>query len=1346
MTDLNPSSISDDAERRIEALAEEYLAELQAGTRPDLAALLAAHADIAEPLRRRLALVERLFKAARGADGQRFPADQARRLKCPHCGNQIQLAEPRTREVTCINCGSSFRVEPGTTTTYRGAAPGGTIGRFKIAELLGRGAFGEVYKAHDTQLDRLVALKIPRADTFATHEEEERFVREARSCARLVHPGIVQVHEVARDGNLPYIVSDYVEGLTLADLLTAGRPGFRDAAEILAQLADALDYAHRQGVVHRDVKPSNILLSRSDDGKYQPHLTDFGLARRDEGEITITLDGQVLGTPAYMSPEQAVGDHAKIDSRSDVYSLGVVLYELLCGELPFRGNKRMLLHQVLHEDPRPPRRLNDKIPRDLETICLKAMSKDIGRRYTTARDFADDLRRWLRGDAIHARPVGRTEKLWRWGKRNRMVASLAVLLLMAMAVGTIISSFYAIRSDRTASRLAVEKDRADRTASRLADEKDRADERHELARRNLYINRMNLAQVAWENGDAGRVRELLDLYAQPEPNEPDLRGWEWYYQQRLCHTELRRFVTDTEIQELSHVSAVNIAFSPNGERIASASEDGEVRIWEVATGITLATLKQPGYSVAYSPDGRLLAVGGADGEIRLFDSSGERQIGTLKGHTERVGDVAFSPDSRQLISGSDDGSVRVWVVETSEERHKIDNLKDPTDRIIAGTFVAWSPSASRVAFPLGGGQVAIRSIPQFEDIFRISPTSWPTSIVFSPEGARVALGRYDCVAEVWDLEKQSSICLGARHLDGMVIAVAFAPDGERVVSAGSDQMLRIWDARTGAEERVLRGHTRPIQNVAYSPDGTLIASAQFHGDLRLWDAHSDQEKVSLSDWDCRSLAFSPDGKRLASSEVRRRESVTRIWDLESRQPVIYLANSGEVRSVAYSAEGQYLATVNETGIVKLWQAESGQWARDIPTRSGVVVRHLAFSPKGARLAMAYDDGFIQIWDLDVNRRVLDLEFRAHTAGIRSLAFRQDGRRLATGGNDGYVKGWDLERGTELVSFALADVIESSYLDTETKATIVASNCANAITFNRDGDVLITASLDLQTWDANTGKPLRTLGGQHGVNGLAISPDGNRFATSADQKIKVWDTLTAEEVRTLGDVGTIKGGRDEANTIVFSPDGFTIAAGTDEGISIWEARPMTLEIEIERAAHSAVKSAFATPLYKYEVIESLRRNRTISEPVRKKALQFARGDFVGVGEADRMGNEALKIVAVPAQAPDKYQRALRLATNAREADAQDDISGTALGLARYRLELYEEALATLLAFDEPSDIDLAFIAMAQWQLGKRDEARQTLGRLRESLKRPDQDSDKAAAFLREAEELIEGKESTDDPQD
>ncbi|HVC93782.1 MAG TPA: serine/threonine-protein kinase [Pirellulales bacterium] len=473
MIELPDPVNDDDPKRRIEAIAEEFLAGLQAGERPDPAASLVAHPDLGEPLKRRLTLVERLFRAgqnAKAGDAGPMPAERARRLKCPHCGNRIQLVEPRPKEITCVNCGSSFRVEPGTTATYRDTGPGGTVGRFEILELLGRGAFGEVYKAHDPQLDRFVALKVPRADYFATSEEEQRFLREARSAAGLRHPSIVQVYEIAHEHGSPYLISDYIDGLTLADLISGGRPAFRESAELVAQLADALDYAHRQKVVHRDIKPSNILLGTGGgrtggvlsggvvsgragaalDTHYSPFLADFGLARRDDGEIAVTLDGQVLGTPAYMSPEQAAGDHARVDGRSDVYSLGVVLYELLSGELPFRGSRRMLLHQVLNDEPRPPRMLNDQIPRDLETICLKAMAKEQARRYLTAADFRDDLRRFLRGDPIAARRVGRPERAWRWCRRNPAMATLAASLAVALVGGTLVASYFAVEANTRA--------------------------------------------------------------------------------------------------------------------------------------------------------------------------------------------------------------------------------------------------------------------------------------------------------------------------------------------------------------------------------------------------------------------------------------------------------------------------------------------------------------------------------------------------------------------------------------------------------------------------------------------------------------------------------------------------------------------------------------------------------------------------------------------------------------------------------------------------------------------------------------------------------------------------------
>jgi tetratricopeptide (TPR) repeat protein len=357
-------------------------------------------------------------------------------VRCPNCHQPTEVAADTTlTDLICSACGSHFSLVDQSQATRM--APSLTrLGRFDLIERLGVGGFGSVWKARDKELDRTVAIKIPRAGGMSP-EQQEKFFREARAAAQLRHPRIVSVHEVGRDGDSVYIVSDFVRGVTLGDWLTGQKLTGREAAELCAKVADALHHAHEHGIVHRDLKPANVIIDY--DG--EPHLMDFGLARRESGEVTVTMDGQLVGTPAYMSPEQAQGEAHTADRRSDIYSLGAILFQLLTGELPFRGNARMLVKQVIHDEPPSPRKLNGNIPKDLETITLKCLEKEPNKRYQTANDLQSELRRYLSGEPIQARPIGRFARGWRWAKRNPRVAvltaSVAVLLVAVAAVSLI---------------------------------------------------------------------------------------------------------------------------------------------------------------------------------------------------------------------------------------------------------------------------------------------------------------------------------------------------------------------------------------------------------------------------------------------------------------------------------------------------------------------------------------------------------------------------------------------------------------------------------------------------------------------------------------------------------------------------------------------------------------------------------------------------------------------------------------------------------------------------------------------------------------------------------------------
>jgi WD40 repeat protein/tRNA A-37 threonylcarbamoyl transferase component Bud32 len=1337
-------------ELQLDEILAAYLEATGAGWAPDRGHLLRCYPHLAEELKRFFAGQE----AVEGATALLRPA--ARRL------------------APASHAGPTLPVRPSPSASI---AAGPQVPGYAIEAELGRGGMGVVYKARHLTLDRTVALKMMIAGAHTDQAGRTRFRAEATVIARLNHPNVVQIHEVGEHGGIPYLALEFCDGGSLEEKLDGTPLPPRDAARLVATLARGVSAAHEKGVVHRDLKPANVLLTA--DGT--PKLTDFGLAKNIDSDAR-TASGTVVGTPSYMAPEQAAAERHKVGPTSDVYALGAILYECLTGRPPFKGPMPLdTLLQVIHEEPVAPTSLQPNLPRDLETVCLKCLQKEPAKRYGSALALADDLERWLCGEAIQARPVGTGERLWKWARRHPAAAALigvSGVAVLALVV-TIVALLYNTQLG-TALRNAEE---ARKSEAKAREGETRARERAEMFQ---YFHHIGQAHQELRQNNIGRTDALLDGCPSQWQN------WEWRYLKRLSHSELHTIS--------AHEGAVTaVAVSPDGTRFASAGADRTVKVWDAATGKALCTLQghqDAVFSVAFAPDGKRLASGSADKTVRVWDARTGEALLTLEGHENKVFCVGFSPDGTRLASAGADKIVKVRDALKGQE---ILSLKGHDAEVLA---LAFSPDGKRLATASADKTVKQWDAVTGTPLSTLQGHAGPvTALAFSPDGARLASAGADGIVILWGPGREKKV----RMSELPVHALAFSPDGTSLAMSGADGIVQVRDVASldnqvaqvdsrggvvsydprsnsyqdsfgkkfvdvsgpiellvlpfvpaGVQNYVLSagapggviypnsggissavpGRTRS-NGLAFSPDGTRLLSVGADGSITTWQMMAVHELLAFRGHtkEVRGLAFSPDGQRLASASD---DQTARVWDVTTGQQMLSLdGHKDAVRGVAFSPDGTRCASASADKTVRVWDAKSGKALLTFPRHTDRVLG-VAFGRDGSRLASVGADKTVRLWDAVTGRQLLTLE--GHNEAVMSVAFSPDGTHLATASADKTVKIWDPALGKDILSFDVHRVgVHCAAFSPDGQR--IASGNPVAIDLIGPGETTDVSQAPgrgkVIVWDATTGREILTLKGHAGpVNSVAFSPDGTRLASASDDRtVKLWDLTTGEVLLTL------EGHAGPVNSVVFSPDGTRLAsAGADQTIRLWDARPLTSEVSVEREAVGLLGILFTKPLCKGDVVEYLESCATIRLEVRQRALALA-GHYREQTDPGAYRRSSWAVVRQPFLNAVQYRFALRQAETACRLAPEQGESLTALGVAQYRLGQYEKAMATLSRADQinkRSATDLAFLAMAQHRLGRKDALRATISHLEAVMKDPEWSKrEDAQAVLHEAAALIPG---------
>ena len=1105
-------------------------------------------------------------------------SEQAALLKSECKGDDVLRAEVESLLAHATEASTLSALEP-PTAPRTDPLIGSTIGHYHIKHTIGTGGMGTVYQAMQEQPRRVVALKVMKRG-IASKSALRRFEYESQILARLRHPGIAQIyeagtHEDESGESVPFFAMEYIPAaMPITRYAEQKKLGTRERLDLFARVCDAVQHGHGKGIIHRDLKPSNILV----DSSGQPKIIDFGVARSTDSDLAVTTlqtdIGQLIGTLQYMSPEQCLADPIDLDTRSDVYALGVVLYELLCSKPPYDVSRAAVFEatrMIQEATPARPSTISKALRGDVETVVMKALEKDRERRYRSAVELGEDLRHYLNNEPISAQPPSLGYQVRMFAKKNRTVfrAGVAVILALLIGLGSALGGMAWAMAERY--RADIKSTEALAAKQGEADARARADAKAEEAEAalsrieyNSYLANVQMAGAWLGLREFERLRERLDTCP------PDLRGWEWHRVDAASNNSL------AELH--GHTGWVNSAsFSPDGTRIVTASIDKTARVWDATTGESVVELKEHTgwvYSASFSPDGTRIVTASGDRTARVWDAPTGKPVAQLWGHTDRVLSASFSPDGARIATVSADGIARVWEAATGKCVAELEG----DERCI--NSAAFSPDGTRVVTASSDGTAFIWSVETGESVSEfglglftsrtargLPPSAGPS---FSPDGNRIVTATDEGTVCVWNAATGEPVTELKGHT-GSITSASFSPDGTRIVTASEDATARLWDATTGDSVAELRGHTGSINYASFSPDGTHIATASHDGTAHVWDATTGDSVAELRGHtgSVNSASFSLDNMQIVTSSV---DGTARLWDPQSPDSTTQLqGDTGPVHAASFSPDGAHIVTRLDWKTARVWDLLTGESVTELKIRRAGPVSQFVFSPDGTRIATVsvFPNVVPRLWDAVTGQLLTELQ--GPTGAVESAVFSPDGARIVVALQFGTSS--DREDGSS--TFVPSDKGRARVYDAATGEPLADfeghTGLVRSALFSPDGTRIVTASSDgtARIWDAATGTPVAELRGHTDwVLSASFSPDGLRVLTaSRDGTARLWDAATGETVAVC---------RGNARSVVFasfSPDGSRIVMD-GRRVQIRDATTGTLVTELAESTDLVQSASFS----------------------------------------------------------------------------------------------------------------------------------------------------------------------------